>query len=151
MRTGISLTALDVNRMTTFLGGAGCGIGYGDDPACTSGPGLPGWSIEVDTWFNDGQDPTPEDHLMFTFDGDIDDGEVWMTLPEMEDNGWHTMEVTVVAPRVKVSIDGFTYIDQDIPGYYAFPAYVGFTAGTGGSTNTHLIDSLVVEQLVCDE
>ena len=30
-------------------------------------------NIEVDTYFNDGQDPTPLDHLMFTFDGDVDD------------------------------------------------------------------------------
>lgn len=149
---GISLTALDTARMTTFLGGTGCGIGYGGDAGCTAGPALPGWSIEVDTHYNEGQDPTPDDHLMFTFDGDVDDPAVWAALPEMEDTGWHTMVVDVTAPRVTVSIDGTTYIDQDVSGgSFAFDAYVGFTAGTGGLTNEHLIDSLEVTEFVCTE
>ena len=146
---GISLTALDTSRMTTFLGGTGCGIGYGGDAACTNGPALPGWSIEVDTWYNEGQDPTQEDHLMFTFDGDVDDPAVWANLPEMEDNGWHSMRVVVNAPRVVVSIDGVEYINTELSGHFAFPAYVGFTAGTGGATNRHLIDSLTVTETVC--
>lgn len=149
---GISLTALDSARMTTFLGGTGCGMGYGGDAPCTAGPALPGWSIEVDTHFNDGQDPTPDDHVMFTFDGDVDDAAVWASLPEMEDNGWHQMVVDVSAPRVKVMIDGTTYIDQDVSGgSFAFDAYVGFTAGTGGLTNDHLIDSLQVTEYICAE
>ena len=149
---GISLTALDVSRMTGFLGGAGCGLGYGGDAPCTAGPALPGWSIEVDTYFNDGQDPTPDDHVMFTFDGDVDDAAVWASLPEMEDTGWHQMVVDVSAPRVRVSIDGTTYIDQDVGGgSFAFDAYIGFTAGTGGLTNRHLIDSLEVTEYLCSE
>jgi len=148
---GISLTALDVDRMTTFLGGTGCGIGYGGDADCTAGPALPGWSIEVDTYFNDGQDPTDLDHLMLTFDGDVDDPEVWVELPEMEDNGWHSMEVTVEAPHITISVDEVLYIDQDVTGNFDFPAYVGFTAGTGGLTNYHLIESLEVTEYACGE
>ena len=121
---GISLTALDVDRMTSFLGGTGCGIGYGGDAPCTAGPALPGWSIEVDTYYNDGQDPTPEDH---------------------------TMRVVVQEPHVLVEIDGVSYLDQDIAGFYNFDAYVGFTAGTGGLTNQHLIDSLVVTEQLCGD
>ncbi len=147
---GISLTALDTNRMSTYLGGTGCGIGYGGDAACTNGPALPGWSIEVDTYFNDGQDPTGNDHVMFTFDGDVDDPAAWASLPEMEDNGWHTMEVEVLAPHVTVSIDGTIYLDEDLSGNFGFPAYVGFTAGTGGSTNRHIIDSLEVTTTICE-
>ena len=73
----------------------------------------------------------------------------WATLPEMEDGAWHTMAVEVHAPRVTVTIDGVTYIDEDISGYFDFPAYVGFTAATGSLTNYHLIDALEVTQLVC--
>ena len=51
---GLTFTALDVNRMTTFLGESGGGIGYG---------GLPGWTIEIDAYYNGGADPTPNDHL----------------------------------------------------------------------------------------
>ena len=148
---GISLTALDTDRMTTYLGGTGCGMGYGGDAPCTSGPALPGWSLEVDTYYNVGQDPTEEDHLMLTFDGDVDNPAILVSLPEMEDNGWHEMRVQVNAPHILVEIDGTIYIDQDISGYYSFPAYIGFTAGTGGATNQHLIDSLVVTEQLCEE
>lgn len=147
---GISLTMLDSSRMTTFLGGTGCGIGYGGDASCTAGPALPGWSIEVDTHFNEGQDPTADDHVMFTFDGDVDDPIAWAPLPEMEDTGWHLMEVEVGGGRVQVWIDGAVYIDASVTGFSPFPGYVGFTAGTGGLTNRHLIDSLEVTAHTCE-
>lgn len=148
---GLSLTALDTSRMSTFLGGTGCGIGYGGDAGCTAGPALPGWSIEIDTYYNGGYDPTDQDHVMFTFDGDVDDAAAWAVLPEMEDTGWHTMEVYVAAPHLTVVIDGVAYIDQDLGGFTSFPAYVGFTAGTGSLTNYHLIESLEVTEYVCGE
>ncbi|MEC7983967.1 MAG: hypothetical protein VX278_02315 [Myxococcota bacterium] len=138
---GFSLTALDTARMTGFVGQTGGGIGYG---------GLPGWSIEVDTYYN-GSDPTSADHVALSFDGDVTSPAVWAALPEMEDGQWHTMRVLVAAPYVKVDIDGVTYIDQDIPGHYAFMSYIGFTAGTGSLTNFHLIDALTVTELVCEE
>jgi hypothetical protein len=34
---GLSLTALDTTRMSSWLGGTGCGIGYGGGAACTTG------------------------------------------------------------------------------------------------------------------
>jgi hypothetical protein len=147
---GISLTALDADRMTGLLGGSGCGIGYGGDASCTAGPALPGWSIEVDTYYNSEVDPTASDHVMFTFDGDVDNVLLWAELPEMEDTGWHEMVVTVSDPNVRVEIDGVAYLDDAVSGYFGFPAYVGFTAGTGGQTNRHLIDSLEVTESVCD-
>ncbi|HCH66924.1 MAG TPA: hypothetical protein DFR83_29240 [Deltaproteobacteria bacterium] len=147
---GISLTALDVDRMSGFLGGTGCGLGYGGDAPCTEGPALPGWSIEVDTFYNADADPTEEDHLMFTFDGDVDSAVIWSELPEMEDTGWHEMVVTVADPNVRVEIDGVVYLDEVASGHFGFPAYVGFTAGTGGETNRHLIDSLEVTGSICD-
>ena len=61
------------------------------------------------------------------------------------------MDVVVDAPRVTVTIDGVIYIDQDISGVYAFPAYVGFTAATGALHHRHLIDSLEVVELLCPE
>ena len=139
---GISLTALDTTRMAGFVGATGGGIGYG---------GLPGWSIEVDVYYN-ASDPTTEDHLAFVFDGENSvTPAAWVTLPEMEDTGWHEMVVQVLAPRVTVSIDGVVYLDQDITGHFAFPAYVGFTAATGSLTHDHRIDSLIVTEYVCPE
>jgi hypothetical protein len=137
---GFSLTALDTSRMTGFVGYTGGGIGYGS---------LPGWSIEVDTYHN-GIDPTEEDHVAFSFDGQYDTPQAWANLPEMEDDQWHTMRVLVNAPHVIIEIDGVTYIDQDIPGHYSFMSYVGFTAGTGSLTNYHLIDALTVTEMICE-
>ena len=116
----------------------------------TAGPALPGWSIEVDTYYNEGYDPTDADHVAFTFDGDADGPAAWAALPEIEDTGWHSMSVSVSDPHVTVLIDGVTYIDQDLSGYFGFPAYVGFTAGTGGDTNRHLIQDLTVTNRACE-
>lgn len=138
---GLSLTALDADRMTGFVGSTGGGIGY---------QGLPGWSIEVDTWHNpELGDPTAEDHVSFHLDGDYTVLS-WATLPEMEDGAWHAMSVVVSGVHVTAAIDGVTYLDFDAPRSLTFPAYVGFTAATGSYTNFHLIDALVVTESVCE-
>jgi hypothetical protein len=140
---GMSVTALDTGRATSFVGNTGGGIGYG---------GLPGWSIEVDTWYNsEHADPTELDHLSLHLDGNVNGPVAWATLPEMEDGAWHQMSVRVIGARFTISVDGVVYIDQDVPGLSTFPAYIGFTAATGSVTNYHLIDALLVEELVCGE
>ena len=140
---GMSLTALDVDRMSSFVGGTGGGIGY---------YGLPGWSIEIDTWYNSvHSDPTSADHLSFHIDGNINMPVAWVTLPEMEDGAWHTAAVSVIGNHVTVAIDGTTYMDTIIDGLTPFSAYVGFTGATGAATNYHLIDALAVEGFVCDD
>lgn len=60
------------------------------------------------------------------------------------------MKVDVAEPHVTVTIDGIVYIDDNLSGLFNFPAYVGFTAGTGQLTNKHLIDSLQVTETVCE-
>lgn len=140
---GISITALDTLRATGFVGNTGGGIGYG---------GLPGWSIEVDTWYNsEHADPTELDHLSLHLDGNVNGPVAWAALPEMEDGAWHQMSVRVVGARFTIAVDGVVYIDQDVPGLSTFPAYIGFTAATGSMTNYHLIDALLVEEFVCGE
>ena len=149
---GISLTALDLDRMTSFLGGSGCGLGYGGGIDCTDGPALPGWSIELDTWYNgELPDPTTDDHIAFTFDGQVAHPEVWEPVPDLEESGWHTVEVSVRAPRVTVSLDGRVYMDAEIDGEFDFPAVIGFTGSTGGQTNLHWIRSLSVTELACPD
>ena len=139
---GISLTMLDVDRMTSFVGGTGGGIGY---------YGLPGWSLEIDTWYNsEHSDPTTQDHVSVHIDGDINTPMAWATLPEMEDLAWHVGKVEVLGSHLKFWVDGVLYIDEHIDGLTPFDGYVGFTAATGGSTNWHLIDALEVEGFVCD-
>ena len=138
---GFSLTALDVDRMSAFVGNNGGGIGY---------QGLPGWSIEVDTYDNGSHEPTSQDHLSVHLDGDVGGYVASAPLPEMEDGAWHDMSVRVEGTWLEVTVDGVVYLDVDVPELTSFPAYVGFTAATGSLTNYHLIDALEVSSLVCD-
>jgi len=147
---GFSLTMLDASRSTATLGGTGCGMGYGGDSACTDGPALPGWTVEIDTYYNEGHDPTEEDHIAFVLDGQVDNPEAWVAAPELEDTGWHFMRVVVEAPNVQVYIDGTEYLDIYVAGNFAFDGWVGFTAGTGDITNKHLIYDLTVTESRCE-
>ena len=89
-------------------------------------------------------EPTADDHLAFTFNGDVDGYVAWAALPEMEDTGWHDMSVVVAAPRSPSASTG-PYIDTTVNDG---DAYVGFTAAPAAD-NTHLIDSLSVTETVC--
>ena len=139
---GLSLTALDSSRMSGYVGELGGGLGY---------KGLPGWSVEIDTYYNsEYADPTPMDHVSFHLDGDVYKPLLWATLPEMEDGKWHEMSVSVSGTTVVVDVDGVNYINGTVSGITAFPAYVGFSASTGALTNSHLIDALEVTRSVCE-
>ncbi|HJN76581.1 MAG TPA: L-type lectin-domain containing protein [Myxococcota bacterium] len=148
---GFALTALDADRMVTLLGNEGCGLGYGDSSAgCIDGiDGLPGWSIEVDTYYNPEIDASEADHLAMSIDGDQTETLFYVELPEIEDTGWHSMSVTTSGSVVTVVIDGTTRFDGDVGVDLAFDAYVGFTAATGGDTNDHLIEALTVREGLC--
>jgi len=144
---GLSLTALDTTRMTSYQGDVGGALGYG---------GLPGWSVEVDTWDNTGDpglsEPSRADHVSFVIDGASNGiGEISADIHEVEDEQWHEMQVDMSGNHLTVAIDGIVYIDQVVEGVAPFPAHLGFTAATGNITNNHLIDGLKVERFVCDE
>ncbi len=149
---GFSITALDVDRMTGFMGAPGCALGYGEphDSCIDTGEALPGWSIEVDTYYNPYIDPSSNDHLSLTFDGDLDTTAAWTDLPEVEDTGWHILDIVVDAPTVQVYLDSELLILEDIPGFTPFDAYIGFTAATGADTNEHTIRGLTVSGDACD-
>ena len=144
---GLSLTAIDTSRMSTYVGSSGGGIGYGS---------LPGWSIEIDTWDNTGDpgysEPTVNEHVAIVIDGaSTGNGVAFAEIHDVEDGAWHDMEVNVIGQQVTVLIDGIEYINQVVPEITSFPAQIGFTAATGLYTNRHLIDALTVENFVCDE
>ena len=151
---GMSLTALDTDRFTTLLGGAGCGLGYGGGTTCDGlpvDPPLPGWSVELDTWFNRDIDPISDDHVAFAYDGQVANPLAFAALPELEETGWHDVEVRVAGGRVVVSVGDVVYIDEAATKDLDFPAYIGFTAATGGETNNHQVRGLQVTELICPE
>ena len=64
------MVALDTQRMNGFLGSAGGCLGYGNGAGCEPiQDALPGWVIEIDTFYNEQWDPTETDHIAFMFDG----------------------------------------------------------------------------------
>ena len=147
---GFSLTALDADRRTELIGAEGCGLGYGDadSSGCITGAaGLPGWSIEVDTYYNPEVDLSEADHVAMSIDGDMTATLFYAELPELEDNTWHTMSVVTSEGRIEVAIDDVVYVEQALE--LDFDAHVGFTAATGGDANLHLIDELKVREGYC--
>jgi len=146
---GFSLTALDTEQATTLLGPRGCGIGYGGDAPCTQGPGLPGWSVEFDTFYNPEVDPTTQPHVAFALDGALESPPLWVEVPQLVDDAWHQMRVEVAAPHVRVTIDDAVVLEGEVEGRWNFPAWVGFTAATGGKTDEHRIRGLTVTRHLC--
>ncbi len=154
---GLSLTLLDIDRMDGFMGAPGCALGYGEaHPSCVDeGAALPGWSLELDTYYNPSIDPSSSNHLSLTVDGalDLDQLLAWADLPDIEDTGWHSVVVDVQVPEFSVAIDGLPLLSATIdPALLPdFDAYVGFTAATGADTNRHGIRGLVVEGDLCED
>ncbi len=127
--------------MTTYVGQSGGGIGY---------MGLPGWSLEFDTWCN-GWDATCEDHVSFHIDGDVYAPQLTTVVPNLEDDQWHDARVVMDGQDLTVELDGFLVLEQTVTGNTNFQAYVGFTGATGSATNLQLIDELIVIDYACDE
>jgi hypothetical protein len=146
---GFALVALDASRFSSYTGADGCGMGFGADAQCSPGTGLPGWAVEVDTYYNAEVDQTQDIHTAFAFDGNLRTEPIWAALPNIRDSKWHDMVVNVNAPHVKVTIDGAVYLDKDVTGKFNFPAYIGFTGSTGYQTDKHLIDELKVTGHAC--
>ncbi len=114
---------------TAGLGGLGGGLGFS---------GLSGYAVELDTYKN--AIDANENHVAViqnTYSNHLASA----TTPEMEDTGWHHIDVVFDNGEIDVFMDGTQYIDHTIVGYQAFDAYFGFTAGTGALTNDHLIDN----------
>ncbi|MDP2305004.1 MAG: hypothetical protein Q8P18_03150 [Pseudomonadota bacterium] len=130
--TGFSLTALDADAGSAWIGGSGCGLGFGGGVACTGGPALPGWSLAFPSAMWEAPGCVDGPLAAFTFDGDLSTWAACAATPSLADGAWHTVAVSVDAPRLSVSIDGVSVLAEDLDATWAFPAYLGFTATTGG-------------------
>ena len=133
---GLVLAFLD----SPVLGGGGGDLGF-------FGTTATGWGVEFDTWANAGE---TENHVAVIHT----DGTVYITndnIPELENTGIFSCEfffyqgqlevylenVSMNYPKTKVIEYTFSTIDQ-------IDEYAGFTASTGGATNNHCIDNLVI-------
>ncbi|MCP4806894.1 MAG: hypothetical protein GY913_21120 [Proteobacteria bacterium] len=147
---GMALVALDVDRMSNTLGAEGCGLGYGDPSSgcIDGGQGLPGWQLEIDTYFNEELDESEADHIALSIDGDQQTVLLYAEIPEVEDGEWHRVEVEILDGNVLVVLDGTTVLDEAAH-IEPFDAWIGFSGATGGHVNQHLVDALVVRDDAC--
>ncbi len=144
---GFSFTVLDPSRLTTYIGGDRCGLGYGGGADCTSGPALPGWSVEFDTVPGE-DDCAVGDHVAVVVDGVITAPAGCATIPLL--GVWRTGEITVEPGQISLTVDGATVLNAPIASGQDFEGFAGFTAATndeGGSVrlrNVTVIDSTCV-------
>jgi len=128
------------------VGDAGGWLGFSNP----SGTGLSGYMVEFDTHPNTGWEPASfaENHIAvsttvtsYIAANTIAVDEMETSLPIEDSNGWHHADIAFNNGHIEVYMDYTKYIDHTIASYTAFDAYFGFTAGTWGADNYHLIDN----------
>ena len=119
------------------VGGGGGQLGF---------EGLDGYMVEFDTYWNNGDDPN--DTLIGSDDTNhiavaktVTSPLAYSNTPEMEETGWHHVNIAFNNGLIQVQMDGTEYINYDIGGYTGFDAYFGFTGSTGASYSRQLIDN----------
>jgi hypothetical protein len=128
----------------------GSGIGYAVGGAYGSWEGN-AFTVEIDTYENvyNGTnelhtDPTPNDHVAITLDGDAGNHLWWADLGDVEDLNWRTVRVDVIGFKVRVWIDGQLLVEQAYPELQFRGGYIFFSGSTGYYTNYHRFDDLNV-------
>ncbi len=145
---GLSVTLLDADRREGFVGGDGCGLGFGGGAACTSGPALPGWSLAIDTHPDEG-DCLDGPHVAFAVDGDVGAPGPCAAIPAVDDGAWHTLALRLVEGTLTVTLDGAVVLEDAAPGDLDFQGYIGFTASTTDATNAHRVRAVRVVDFQC--
>ena len=132
---GMTLLLLNPAAGGGALGAGGSGLGYG---------GLAGYAVALDTYDSGIGDPSAN------FVGIADTGtaaalhylSTSTAIPTLHNGGPRQVEVAVVSGRLQVKVAGTQVLDTAV----SLPAnvLVGFSAGTGGLTNRHLVSAVKV-------
>jgi hypothetical protein len=108
--------------------------------------GLTGYSVAIDTFFNTGEPAVP-------FLSVLQNAAVPVVLvrsvtltPDVRNSAEHVLRVKLEAGgKVSVWVDATNYINQyAIPGYTSFIGHWGFTAGTGGASESHWVKDITM-------
>lgn len=125
---GFAMVALDAARMSDWIGGDGCGLGFAE---CDGGEALPGWALAFDLAMGDGNDCGGAAAVSFVVDGAIQAPAPCAALPAIADGLPHEIEVVVEFPLVKVTVDSVLTLDANVGERANFPAYLGFSGANG--------------------
>ena len=126
----------------------GGGLGYGVSGLYGSRV-VDSFHIEFDTYYNRNDihtDPTSLPHIGITQNGDPENHLIYRETPDLENNQWHDITLSIQGSRVRVMYDGTMAIDQDVPGLSFKGGFLGFSGSTGYYYNYHRIDDLQIVQ-----
>jgi len=125
---------------TPGVGGGGGELGF---------TGLDGYMVEFDTYWNAGYDPPDTqynsddtDHIAVATA--VASPLAYSNTPEMEETGWHHVDIAFDNGQIQVQLDGIEYINHVINGYTGSDAYFGFTGSTGASFSRQLVDNFEI-------
>ncbi len=150
---GMAMTILEASKLSELTallavatGGGGLGYGVGGKYGAFTGHAF---TVEIDTWYNQFNgnsefhtDPTSDDHVEVTLDGDPGKSVGFISVPELEDLAWRSVDITIHATHLTVRIDGKVTIDGDFPQLEFRGGYIFFSGSTGYYTNYHRFDDL---------
>jgi hypothetical protein len=144
------IDAKDVAELEGILAKAGNGgcLGYGVAGGCGTLQ-ISAFHLEIDTFANNGDpntDPTPDNHIAVTLDGDATKHWLWAPAPTIEDLQWHKVTVEVKLDVVRVTLDGAELFNKAIPNFKFRGGYIGFSGSTGWASNYHRFDNLQILQ-----
>lgn len=150
---GFAMSVIDaknVAELETILDAAGKGgcLGYGVAGDCGKLE-ISAFHLEIDTFANNGdpnKDPTSEDHIAVTLNGDATKHWLWKETPGIEDLKWHTVTIEINGPVVRVTLDGVELFNKPLPDFKFRGGYIGFSGSTGWATNYHRFDDLQILQ-----
>jgi hypothetical protein len=134
---GLALALIDAaTAQPTAVGHAGGGLGF---------VGLPGIAVTADTFHNTG-DPS-NNFVAVATGGNADQPSYAGTSTAIGDlrSGTHLIDAVFTAGRVRVSVDGSQVIDA--PATPPAQALIGFTAGTGGLTDRHVVRDVTIARV----
>lgn len=155
---GFAVSIFDVRTEEDLRGvigaaarGGGLGYGIAGGWGTWDGGAVDAFHIEFDTWHNvfNGSnefhtDPTDQNHIAITLNGNPGEHVLWTEFPELEDNEWHDIDVTVRSEQVIIAVDGVVLVDEEVDGLRFKGGYLVFTGTTGFYTNYHRFDQLQI-------
>lgn len=108
--------------------------------------GLTGYSVAIDTFFNTGEPAVPFLSVLQNAGVPVVLVRSVTLTPDVRNSAEHVLRVKLEAGgKVSVWVDATNYINQyAIPGYTPFVGHWGFTAGTGGASESHWVKDITM-------
>jgi hypothetical protein len=105
--------------------------------------GCLGYGLEFDTYQNpDRNDPSPEHIAIIKDRSDNHLHHETLVVPTLEDGAWHEILIRFRNGYIEAWLDGTRRLNRDIPGFFPFDGFFGFSSATGSAYNEHRIDDI---------